>query len=94
MPILNTYNSYDFVKLSEELNLNIKIVLSLTDCFTYCIKVKQDTCNRLEEPWHVVNVVIDSVCLGEEELFAALNKFYIHEVNIFRIYNLARLSER
>lgn len=62
--------------------------------FTYCIKVKQDTCNRLEETWHVVNVVINSVYLGEEQLLAALNELYVHEVNIFCIYNLARLSER
>lgn len=69
-------------------------MLSLINYFTYCIKVKQDTCNRLEETWHVVNVVIDSVYMGKEQLLAALNELHIHEVNIFRIYNLARLLER
>lgn len=62
--------------------------------FTYCVKVKQHTCNRLKETWHLVNMILSSICLSEEHLLTALNELHVHEVNIFCIYNLARLLER
>lgn len=66
-------------------------MLTVINYSTYCVQVKQDTCNRLEEAWHLVNVIFNSIHLGEEQLLAALNELYIHEVNIFCIYDLARL---
>ena len=66
----------------------------MTDWVCYLVQVNQDTCNRVQEAWQLVETVVLPVRLSQIHLLTALNQLCVHQVHVLWADFLAWLQKK